>query len=515
MTPPSVVLVNPRICSVRSARLPLSLLSLAAPLRERARPRLVDGNLDPDALANVLRLVEEERPALVGLTVMPGPQVGPAIAVSRAVKERFPHVPVVWGGYFPTLYPASAINAPYVDVVVRGAGEETLRELLDRLASAGAPTPVSSAADPEALRGLAGITWKDRGAVVHEAERGFRPPDDFPPYPYDLLGDPRRFLQPTYLGRRTAVHQAAIGCRYRCSFCGVVSMFDGKTLLSSEGRLAAAVKGLRDGLGADAVQFYDHNFFDREETSVPLLEALGTVALPYWCYARPDTLAGFSARTWELVKRSGLRMAFLGAEAASDEALRRMHKGAKVDHTLETARRCREAGIVPEFSFVLGGPDDPEGEIERTLSFVRTLKGIHPECEVILYFYTPTPRRTPRERASEGPLTMPALPTGSGERELDLPTTPEEWTEPQWVDFVCHREAPWLPERTRRRIADFAAVLACRFPTVQETRTPRWAKALLKGAATWRWATRTYSRPYELAFLRRLVPLKAPEREGL
>ena len=49
-----------------------------------------------------------------------------------------------------------------------------------------------------------------------------------------------------------------------------------------------------------------------------------------------------------------------------------MKKGSKVDHTFEVAARCRENGVIPEFSFVLGGPEDPEGEIEKTLSFIRS-----------------------------------------------------------------------------------------------------------------------------------------------
>jgi radical SAM superfamily enzyme YgiQ (UPF0313 family) len=508
MTTPGVLLVNPRICRQRNARLPLSLLSLAGGIGDRAPCRLVDGNFERDAAATVLAQIEKERPALLGLTVMPGPQVGPAIAISRAVRERHPEVPIVWGGYFPTLYPDAALNAPYVDIVVRGPGEDALAELAERLPKAGAPTPLSTSADPKALRDVPGISWKDAGALVHNADRTLRPPDTLPPLPYHLLSDPSRFLQPTFLGRRTAVHQAAIGCRYRCSFCGVVSMFEGKTLLPSAARVARDLKHLRDTLGADAIQFYDHNFFDREETSVPLLEALADVGLPYWCYARTDALARFPDKTWGLVKRSGLKMVYLGAEAASDEALLRMHKGTKVDDTLEAARRCRSAGIVPEFSFVLGGPEDGEAEIERTFEFIRRLKGIHPQCEVILYFWTPTPRRTSRALRSGTPLQ-------GSDGAAGLPTTPEEWTEPKWVDFVCHREALWLSERGRQRVRDFATVLGCRFPTVQDVRLPGWGKALLSGTASWRWETRTYSRPFELAALRRIIPLKRPEAEGL
>jgi len=499
-----VLLVNPRACSPRSARLPLSLLALGAVLEGEREWSLVDANLDPDAASSVLSHLDRTPHALVGFTVMPGPQVAPAIALSTAIRARHPGLPIVWGGYFPTLYPEAAVNAPYVDAVVRGAGEETLLELLAR-ADASATLDAT---------GVAGVTWKRDGGIVSEPDRPFRPPDSFPPLPLERLGDVSRWLARTCLGRRTAVHQAAIGCRYRCSFCGVVSMFGGNTLLSGPARTLAAVETLRDRHGADAVQFYDNNFFDSEESAVPMLEALGKAALPYWCYARPDTLAGFSARTWSLAKRSGLRMAYVGVESGSDAALRAMHKGTKVEQTFEVVRRCREHGVVPELSFVLGGPQDPEGEVENTLAFVRKLKAIQPECEVILYFYTPTPRRDPA-RAGRDAAAARAFRTAFGAREVDLPDTPEEWTEKRWVDFVCHRDAPWLTPRIRRRVRDFATVLACRFPTVQDTRLPPWGKAALRGLAAWRWAAGAYGRPLELELARRAVRLREPQSEGL
>jgi radical SAM superfamily enzyme YgiQ (UPF0313 family) len=505
-----VLLVNPRICSPKNARLPLSLLALGAVLEGKREYALVDGNLDPDAAGTVLAHLDRAPHSLVGLTVMPGPQVGPAIAISEAVRDRFPGVPIAWGGYFPSLYPEAAVNAPYVDAVVRGAGEETLLELLARVGDGGA----SAGRGPLDLSGVPGVSWKRDGAIVHEADRPWREPDRFPPLPIDSLGDVSPYLARTFLGRRTGVHQAAIGCRYRCSFCGVVSMFGGKTLLSGPARMLAAVETLRDRHGADAIQFYDNNFFDSEESSIPVLEALSRAGLPYWCYARPDTLAGFSSRTWELARRSGLRMAYVGAEAGSDRALRAMHKGTKVEQTFEVARRSREYGVIPEFSFVLGGPEDPEGEVENTLRFVRKLKAIHPECEVILYFYTPTPQRDPERTRRDGPGVR-AFRTAYGAQEVDLPTTPEEWTEKRWVDFVCHQDAPWLTPKLRRRIHDFATVLACRFPTVQDARLPSWGKATLRSLASWRWAARAYGSPLELEVARRAIRLKDPQSEGL
>ena len=66
---------------------------------------------------------------------MGGPQVATAIAVSRAVRAAPPDLPIVWGGYFPTLYPDVALNSDYVDFAIRGQGEDTLDELLGALAA--------------------------------------------------------------------------------------------------------------------------------------------------------------------------------------------------------------------------------------------------------------------------------------------------------------------------------------------------------------------------------------------
>lgn len=504
MNLPRVLLINPRIASRRGMRLPLSLLSLAAVLEGRYEYEFLDGNRLPDLEAAIDAALRRSPRALAAVSVMPGPQVAPAIEASLAIRARRSDVPIAWGGYFPSLYPDAAINAPYVDHVVRGEGEGTLLELLEATAAAPADRGL------EAVRGL---TWKRAGEVVHNPARPFVDPDERPPLPYHRLDGLAEYLRPTFMGSRTAVHQAAIGCRYRCTFCGVVSVYNGVTRLSGAARLAAALRTLRDVHGANAVQFYDNNFFDSEAGAVPLLEVLVEAGLPWWCYARPDTLARFSPATWRLVQRSQLRMAYIGAEAGSDDTLRAMKKGSRVEHTLEAVARCREAGVTPELSFVLGGPEEPEAEVERTLDLVRRVKRLHPAAEIILYFYSPTPQRD-RAWADRDVALLPSL-ASYGPGGPPLPTTPEEWAQPKWVRYVCHQDAPWLTPRLRRRVRDFAQVLGCRFPTVQDTRTPRWGRAVLRSLAAWRYATGWYAHPVELDLARRLIPLKRPEAEGL
>ena len=91
MNKSAVVLVNPKSWSRRSMRLPLSLWSLAAVLAGRYDYAVVDSNTEDDPVAAVLNTIKQfdGRCALVGITVMPGPQIAPAIQISAAVRPGF------------------------------------------------------------------------------------------------------------------------------------------------------------------------------------------------------------------------------------------------------------------------------------------------------------------------------------------------------------------------------------------------------------------------------------------
>jgi radical SAM superfamily enzyme YgiQ (UPF0313 family) len=213
-----------------------------------------------------------------------------------------------------------------------------------------------------------------------------------------------------------------------------------------------------------------------------------------------------SPKAWRLVRKSRLRMAYIGAETPNDGMLRSIRKGTRSEQTLEVADLCRQNGVVPELSFMVAPPEDPEGETERTFEFIRQVKRVNPEAEIIVYIYTPLPADSVPDAHR---LRLAPLLDAQG-KPIEFPRTPEEWTERRWVDYACHADAPWLTDRLRRRIRDFVTVLRCRFPTVQDTRSPAWAKTALRGLAAWRYATRHYDRPWELAASHRLIGLLDP-----
>jgi hypothetical protein len=292
-------------------------------------------------------------------------------------------------------------------------------------------------------------------------------------------------------------------------------MWNGKTLLEAPERLLASMSALREHWRADSIQFYDNNFFDNEAASLPLLDVLVKLQMPYWCFARPDTLANFAPSTWDKLKKSGLRMAFFGAEAADDETLRKMRRSSRVEHTIEVAARCREYGIIPELSFILGHPEDPEAQIESTFAFLRKVKAVNPEAEIILNVYSPTPQREPKRVKDAAPAARLPVMQRYGPTGPQLPTTPEEWAEPKWQRWVCQKDAPWLTGRLRRRVKDVARVFACRFPTAQDYYTSTLGKSVLRNLARWRYATGIYDHSYELSIARRLVRLRDPHTQSL
>ena len=499
----SVLLVNPKVTGRRSARFPLAVLSLAGAIDGRYEWTIVDGNFDRECIASAVRIIGERRVGAVGLSVMGGPQLRSAIAISKAIRAAFPTLPIIWGGAFPTNCPQAALSAAYVDFAVRGQGEETFTRLLDRL----------SEGSPEPLEAIAGLSWRRAGQIVHNERRAFSAHGLASRLPYERLENVAQYLPATYIGRRTAGYQAALGCRYRCTFCGVAAMFGGKTALPTATRLDEDMRFLTRGLGVDAIQFYDHNFFDREVDMQPLLEVLARYEVPWWCYARADALLGLSERSWAMVRKSRLRMAYIGAESPSEWLLHDIRKGTRPDQTLAAVEACLANGVVPELSFMLAPPRDPEGETEKTFDFIRLIKRRHPQAEVMVYIYTPLPP-PPDSRNHSVARTIAQLRDLHG-RPVEFPETADEWAQPQWNAYWCHAAAPWVSDRLRQRIRDFTTVLGCRFPTVMDVSIPRWGRTTLRALASWRYRFRRYGNPWELDVCKRLIGLRDPRAMSL
>jgi len=494
-----IVLYNPLSTTPGKQPLPLSLMALAAVLEGTHDWCLVDGNLTTDPAAEIVRrLRRADRAAcapggdLVAVTVMPGPQLTQAVEVCKRIKAALPHVPIVWGGYFPTQHTDTVLRAPTVDFVIRSQGERPLLQLVDALAGR---IPIER---------VNGLSWKAGDGIRHNAIGPMTPLDDLPDLPYHRV-DMTRYLHKNYLGSRTIAHNSSFGCPFACSFCAVVAMSSRRWIAQSPARMARTLRHLALTYGVDAVQMHDMDFFISEERTAEFCDRIADLGLRWWALGRVDLLMQYSDDTWAKMARAGLTMVFSGAESGSDETLAAMNKGGKsaAHLPLELAARMRRYGIVPEFSFVLGAPPDPEGDVDRTFAFIRRLKRINPATEVILYTYTPVPL--------DGALYTEAQRAG-----FAFPATLDEWATPDWQQLSMRRgdNIPWLDQRVRRRVRNFERVINAYYPTITDARLTGVNRLLLKAASAWRYALQWYGAPYELRALHRFMRYQRPETTG-
>ena len=282
-------------------------------------------------------------------------------------------------------------------------------------------------------------------------------------------------------------------------------MVEGRWKAQSAQRTAATVRRLARDYRIDAVEFYDNNFFVSEKRTAEFAEGIRDLGIGWWGEARVDTLLKYDHATWRQMKESGLKMVFLGAESGSDETLRRMNKGgtASADKTLEIAEKMYGLGIVPEFSFVLGNPPDPEGDVNHTIGFIRRLKRLNPHAELVLYMYTPVP--------IAGELLDSAAANG-----FKFPDTIDEWISRTWQNFSARRghSLPWIGDPVRRRVRNFERVINAYHPTITDTGLDGPKRSILKALGALRYHTKFYHLPIELHALQRLFRYQRPETAG-
>ena len=486
----NIVLVNPRAQKAHR-RLPLSVLFVARCLPEHHPWTIVDANIDPQAKEKAEECIRKDpENTVVLVTVMPGPQLRWATPWCRSIKKRWPGVVIVWGGYFPSVYPEVVCREPAVDYVVLNQGEETAVALLDAL---------EQGDDPAGLAGLA--CWRD-GQLVQGAPRPWRMSSRYPDPPYERL-PMETYAARTFLGERTYNHHTSVGCPYTCNFCAVTSVANGRWIPDPARDVVRVVRHLHSTYRADAIEFHDNNFFAAERRCRDVADGIAPLGIRWWGEGRIDTMMSWSEQTWSAMARSGLKMVFYGAESGDQEALEAMNKGGlKVEETVELNRRARSHGIVPEFSFVLGNPEAPERDVARTITLIRKLKQDNPDCEIILYVYTPVP--------------LPGMFDAALAQGFSFPEHLDDWLSPSWENYEERRNpvTPWLTTELVRHIYDFESVLHARWPSVSDQNLHRWQRKMLRLLSTPRYRLSWYKRPLGLRALQRLWRYRRPEEMG-
>ena len=160
--------------------------------------------------STVVRLIAELAPDIVGLSVMTFQRATARriIALVRALK---PDTRIVVGGYDPSLAPDEWTPPDVgVDVIVRGEGDVTFREL------------VRAISERRPLTEVRGVWFRD-GAAFRRT-----PPREITALEGDAIRPPNRAARVlagyTMLGRPVDVVETSRGCTFDCSFCSIIEM---------------------------------------------------------------------------------------------------------------------------------------------------------------------------------------------------------------------------------------------------------------------------------------------------
>lgn len=496
-----VLLFNPKSAKTNH-RIPNSILQVAASLVGERMFEFLDGNRERDPLQRLKALLATGEFGYFGTTVMPGPQLEQAIPAAKMVRSDFPEVRQIWGGYFASNQCKTVLDSGWVDAVIMGPGDQAFPQLLNAWEQ---NLPLSE---------IGNIAYLEQNRLVKTAKLPLQDQDCLPPLPYKKLHQSYElegYLSATYLGKRTVAYHSSMGCPFSCSFCAVVPIYNAKWKGKSAAKIVADLRYLKENHGADSVEFHDNNFFVSQRRTKAFARLIKPHNMIWWGEGRIDTIDKYSDETLAEMRESGCRMIFFGAESGNDQTLKTMNKGGTQTsgQIKRFAKRLKQFDIIPEYSFVLGLPGESEAQvwqqIHRDIAFIKEVKAINPQTEIIIYVYSPVP--------TEGSELFHAVQSAG----FEFPRHLQDWLNPIWKNFDLRKNplTPWLTPKMVQTILDFETVLHGRFPTVADRKLTRLQRKAMAMLSSWRYTLGLYAFPYELRWLQHhWLRYRQPEIEG-
>lgn len=498
-----VIIFNPRSADAKH-RIPNSILQVGASLEGKYDYFLIDGNLELDPLGKIEALIEAHNVAYVGFTVMPGPQLKQAIPFAKKIRTNYPHIKMIWGGYFAANQHKVVLNSGFVDYVINGPGDEAFPRLIAALESD----------QKDTIKDIPNLIYLDNNQKIFKTRKEALPDmDNLNDFPYQKLNATypiKNYLAKTFMGNKTLSYHSSFGCPFTCSFCAVVPIYNARWKGFKAEKVAEDVLNFKKNYAIDAVEFHDNNFFTSRKRVVDFSKRILGQNISWWGEGRIDTINKYSDEDLQLMKDAGLKMIFLGAETGNDEVLKQMDKGGTQtgQQIKDFAERLYQIGIVPEYSFVLGLPGDSDkkvlSQINEDIDFIRTIKRINPDTEIIIYTYSPVP--------TEGSELFKNI----QEQGFNFPQTLEDWLSPSWENFDLRKNplTPWLKKKHINRIKNFETVLNAYYPTATDFKIRGWKKTVLKILSFWRYHMKFYAFPYEIKLILKIWNYRQPEEQG-
>ncbi len=325
--------------------------------------RFVDAMTDyipDDVLATS---VEKNQPDVVLATAIT-PMIYQSQKTLKIVREVCPQAKTVVGGVHPTFMYSEVLNeAPWVDYIIRGEGEEITVNLL---------RAIENGTDEQDRRDILGIAFLEDGKVVATpAHPPIKNLDILSP-DWSLLNWERYIYTP--LNVRVAVPNFARGCPFRCRFC-------------SQWKFWRKYRSRTPKLFVDEIEElvkeYKVGFFilaDEEPTiAKPRFVALCKELIDrkldvHWGINTRVTDILRDEKELSLYRKAGLVHVSLGTEAAAQLNLNLFRKETTIEDNKRAVQLLRENGIVAEVQYIMGLENETLETIEETYRMARDWK---------------------------------------------------------------------------------------------------------------------------------------------
>lgn len=396
---------------------PLGLLSLASSLRQAGYEScIIDGALRSD----YLKVIEEnlEGSIAFGVSLLTGPMIRDAIAASRLVRTLNPQIPIIFGGWHPSLVTAQTLREDFVDIVIRQQGEKTLVEVLDRICSR------------SSLHLVPGCWFKQNGQIVSNPDRSPSPLSSLPAPAYDLV-DFEAYAR--IAGGRKLPYATSIGCPYACNYCTDSVFYNRRFNPAHVAHIVEDVSRLVKKHDLSEIALVDSNFLVDTKRAVAIAEGFLEAGLKIrWTFqASTDLLCRMSDSEVQLLGQSGVSHIGFGTESASPEVLKRMNKPhQQIPDMFEAARKCAAANIRVTYNLIFAFPGEDDVHRKETLRTMGQIAERYPNVSFSPNLFTPYP----------GIPIWPEL----REKGLHEPASLEEWS----AMGLGGIELPWLNNRS-------------------------------------------------------------------
>ena len=265
----------------------------------------------------------------------------------------------ILGGIFPTSNDKWVLESyPFIDIVVRGEGEQTLVNILKKLKKS------------RPLRDIYGITYRLDDIIVRNPDCALLKELDFlPPLSFDKI--PIHFYREKKDEVRFYVF-ASRGCHYKCDFCTLTQHWLNKHREFSVERIILEIEQITNLFSPRQISFGDDTLSLDKKFFEKLCRELAKRQLPikFGGKTRIDLI---DRAYLEMMHDAGFKEISFGIESNDENQLKSLNKGgvfqslAKLNETLTYAS---ELDFRINLNFILGAPGETVSSLSKKADFI-------------------------------------------------------------------------------------------------------------------------------------------------